>query len=84
MGRIITKDDVVEEIQVFWSDCPYQKHKRVECGRTLDGRSSSWRYKKQKVYWNNGTFPDATMSVEDAKRLEQATTAAETSVRGMY
>jgi len=36
--------------------------------------------KRQRIYWNGGTFPDATMREEDVKKLKEATHAEDEDV----
>jgi len=40
---------------------------------------------RQRIYWNDGTFPDATMKEEDVKKLEEAAThSTDVNIDYMY
>jgi len=44
--------------------------------KTFDEKTSTVEYsldERQRIYWTDGTFPDATMKEEDVKKLEEAT-----------
>jgi len=55
---------------------------------TFDEKTSTVEYEypdmtKQRIYWNNKTFPDATMKEEDVQKLKEATHATEVTIVGM-
>jgi hypothetical protein len=57
---------------------------------TFDKKISTVEYpddKRQRIYWNNKTFPDAMMNEEDVKKLKEATHATHAEgifMGGMY
>jgi len=53
---------------------------------TLDEKTSTVQVhgdRRQRIYWNEKTFPDATMTKEDVKKLEEATHATDVRIDGM-
>ena len=54
---------------------------------TFDEKTSTVEFpydERQRIYWNNKTFPDATMKEEDVQKLKEAAHAIEVNIRGMY
>ena len=53
---------------------------------TLDEKTSTVQVhgdRRQRIYWNDKTFPDATMTKEDVKKLKEATHATDIRIDGM-
>jgi len=53
---------------------------------TLDDMNSTVRHpydKRQRIYWNDKTFPDATMKEEVIKKLNEVTHATDVYIDGM-
>jgi len=58
--------------------------KKVD-GSSLDVNSTlEWSFdKRQRIYWKDGSLPDATMAYNDKKKLEEATKAGKVDIRHM-
>jgi len=65
-----------------WYECGFNES-TLDSNSTVELRQDKV-HRGQRIYWKDGTFPDATMTQKDAKKLKKATHATDVEMDKMY